>query len=143
MKLPRRHLREAIEKIGAFSLAKRVDEIPVFCDDHQGWMAKSSDQSFGWLLTDPRDRSPIFRWRLSAGAEIPSHWHPCQENLVMLSGRLRLSTGDEISAGDHHLFAPSEAHGVTCIDDSEYLVIFQPGMRIAVSRSVQTFEGGC
>jgi quercetin dioxygenase-like cupin family protein len=44
---------------------------------------------------DPGKAVPItLRLRFPAGYEVPAHWHPTEENLTVLSGRLNVGMGD-------------------------------------------------
>ena len=129
MKPIRRPFREAIEKLKMFGLAPRVDSI-VFIEIDGVRCCEASDLSFGVLLTDPRNRAAILRWTLLPGGEISSHWHPCQEDVVVISGKLEDRSGNVLRSGDHVSYAPSEEHGFRAVKESVFLKVFQPGMEV-------------
>ena len=63
------------------------------------------------------------------GAVGAVHAHPHRQVTCCVSGRFRLTLGEEtceIAAGDTYVCAPDEPHGVTCLQAGRLIDVFTP-----------------
>lgn len=54
--------------------------------------------------------------RLARGATLPPHRHPCDEECIVLEGRLRVGTQIEIGPGGYHLAHGGALHATISTD---------------------------
>jgi hypothetical protein len=55
---------------------------------------------------DPTQKGPfVLRAKLPDGYRVPPHWHPTDENILVLSGTLMIGAGDKLD--------PAAAHGIS------------------------------
>lgn len=66
---------------------------------------------------------------LAAGHELPSHGHPHEQTGYLVSGRLRLTIGDEtreMGPGDSWCIPSGVPHGAEILEDSVAVEVFSP-----------------
>ena len=75
------------------------------------------------------ERTLLAEFRLEAGAVLPVHRHPYEQTGYLVSGRLRLTIGEEIfdvGPGDAWTIASDLAHGGQAMIDSVAVEAFSP-----------------
>ena len=93
-----------------------------------------------WVATDfPGIERSLFRnnetggrssvVRLKAGARFPRHAHQGTEEVVVLTGTVRIG-GEDLAAGDYLFTSPGEEHDVEAISDATIFVSSQKGTPI-------------
>ena len=93
-----------------------------------------------WVATDfPGIERSLFRnnetggrssvVRLKAGARFPRHAHQGTEEVVVLTGTVRIG-GVDLAAGDYLFTSPGEEHDVEAISDATIFVSSQKGTPI-------------
>lgn len=71
----------------------------------------------------------ITEFRLSAGHELPAHDHPHEQTGYLVSGRLRLTIGDEthdVGPGDSWCITSGVRHGAAVVEDAVAIEVFSP-----------------
>ena len=108
-------------------LAKYVRIMPItkYKDKYLG---KSSEGSYGTLLSSPHDKHfALFVWTLAKDSKIAYHYHDCHEIIRMHEGRvLWLPEGVELKAGDTKFVEAGHRHACIGLEESIYDVIFVP-----------------
>ena len=69
------------------------------------------------------------RFNLGKGSELPFHNHPQEQTGFLVSGRMRLTIGDEtldLVAGDSWTVPGDVAHGAVVLEDSVAIEVFSP-----------------
>ncbi len=79
---------------------------------------------------DTGGRSSVVR--LKAGARFPRHAHQGTEEVVVLTGAVRIG-GVELAAGDYLFTSPGEEHDVVAVTDATIFVSSQKGTPIVES----------
>lgn len=75
------------------------------------------------------DKTLLVEFRLKKGFPLPRHAHPHEQTGYLVSGRLRLSIGDEVrelSAGDAWSISGGIEHGAEVIEDCIAIEVFSP-----------------
>jgi quercetin dioxygenase-like cupin family protein len=78
---------------------------------------------------DPATGSSTFLLRMTAGCEVPWHWHTADETLLMVSGSLSIHMKDNRPAAARHsdyIFLPAKhAHSAKCLgaDSCEFFLV--------------------
>jgi quercetin dioxygenase-like cupin family protein len=75
------------------------------------------------------ERTLATEFRMKAGSALPSHSHPHEQTGYLVSGRIRLTIGDErfeASAGASWCIPADVAHGAKILEDTVALEIFSP-----------------
>jgi quercetin dioxygenase-like cupin family protein len=68
-------------------------------------------------------------FRLRAGSPLPSHEHPQEQTGYLVSGRLRLTIGEEtreVGPGDSWSIPGGVPHGAETLEDSVAVEVFSP-----------------
>ena len=68
-------------------------------------------------------------FRLDGGYELPQHTHPHEQTGYLVSGRLRLTIGEEtrdLSPGDSWCIAGDVVHGARILEDAVAVEVFSP-----------------
>jgi quercetin dioxygenase-like cupin family protein len=68
-------------------------------------------------------------FRLRAGSPLPVHDHPQEQTGYLVSGRLRLTIGDEaydVSPGDSWSIPGGVPHGAEVLEDAVAIEVFSP-----------------
>jgi quercetin dioxygenase-like cupin family protein len=61
---------------------------------------------FAVLSGDPEKKGPfVMRIRQPAGAKVPPHWHPTDENVTVIKGTIYLGMGEKFHKRDAHEFS--------------------------------------
>ncbi|HJT79616.1 MAG TPA: cupin domain-containing protein [Chthoniobacterales bacterium] len=66
---------------------------------------------------------------LAAGSKMPEHRHPQEQQVYILSGRMKLiveGTPHELAAGDSYYLASNIPHGVETVEETRVLDTFSP-----------------
>lgn len=66
---------------------------------------------------------------LDAGSKMPEHQHPQEQQVYILSGRMKLivnGTPHELSAGESYYLASNVPHGVETLEETRVLDTFSP-----------------
>ena len=66
---------------------------------------------------------------LRAGSVMPSHQHPQEQIIHIISGRMKVNAGDDsriLGPGDSHYLASNVPHGVETLEDTRVLDTFSP-----------------
>ncbi len=79
---------------------------------------------------DTGGRSSVVR--LKAGSRFPRHAHQGSEEVLVLTGAVRIG-GVELSAGDYLFTTPGEEHDVAALTDATIFVSSQKGTPIVES----------
>lgn len=75
------------------------------------------------------DATLLTEFRLLAGFPLPVHDHPQEQTGYLVSGRLRLTIGDEaqeIGPGDSWSIPGGVAHGAEVLEDAVAIEVFSP-----------------
>ncbi len=75
------------------------------------------------------DRTLLTEFRLEAGSVLPRHSHPHEQAGYLVSGRMRLSVGDEqfdATPGDGWCIPGGVEHGAEVLEDSVAVEVFSP-----------------
>ena len=75
------------------------------------------------------ERTLLAKFRLAGGAVLPVHRHPHEQTGYLVSGRLRLTVGEETfeaGPGDAWNVAPDLAHGGEALADTVVVEVFSP-----------------
>ncbi|HEX2546889.1 MAG TPA: cupin domain-containing protein [Ramlibacter sp.] len=96
----RRLLHRIAEDVTARHLTIRGDE--------QGWQPLVEGIECKVLREDAQELSYLLR--LAAGAVIPGHRHPRDEECIVLQGELRIGDALRLCAGDYHLARAGVPH---------------------------------
>ena len=75
------------------------------------------------------DRTLLTEFRLAAGSTLPRHSHPHEQAGYLVSGRMRLSVGDErfdAAAGDGWCIPGGVEHGAQILEDAVAVEVFSP-----------------
>lgn len=75
------------------------------------------------------EKTLMVEFRLQKGFPLPSHAHPHEQTGYLVSGRLRLTIGDEVrdlQPGDSWAIAGNIAHGAEVLEDSVAIEVFTP-----------------
>jgi unsaturated pyranuronate lyase len=97
---------------------------------------KSDDSGFKEVLDGIRlktlvygDKTLFSEFRLAKGRDLPRHSHPHEQTGYLVSGRIRLSIGDEtfeVTPGDSWCIPGDVEHGAETIEDSVAIEVFSP-----------------
>ncbi|MFP4474599.1 MAG: cupin domain-containing protein [Desulfatibacillaceae bacterium] len=97
---------------------------------------KASDEGFSNPLPGIRlkplawgDSTMICEFRLEGGHTLPSHAHPHEQSGMLVSGRIRLTVGDEefeAGPGDSWSIPGGVEHGAEVLEDSVAVEVFSP-----------------
>lgn len=74
-------------------------------------------------------KTSLVEFRLAKGTILPRHAHPHEQTGYLVSGRIRLTAGDEtfdVSPGDSWCVAGDVAHSAEIIEDSVAVEVFSP-----------------
>ena len=66
---------------------------------------------------------------LQAGSKMPEHQHPQEQQVYILSGRMKLivnGTPHELATGDSYYLASNVPHGVETLEETRVLDTFSP-----------------
>ena len=66
---------------------------------------------------------------LKAGAKMPEHQHPQEQQVYILSGRMKLivqGTPHELATGESYYLASNVPHGVETVEETRVLDTFSP-----------------
>jgi quercetin dioxygenase-like cupin family protein len=98
--------------------------------------AHANDVGYSTPLEGIRQKTLVYgqktlmtEFRLQAGSVLPLHRHPYEQTGYLVSGRLRLTIGEETydtQAGDSWCMAPDVIHGAEVIEDSVAIEVFSP-----------------
>ena len=75
------------------------------------------------------ERTLLAEFRLAAGAVLPRHRHPHEQTGYLVTGRLRLTVGEEtfeVAPGDAWAIAPDVEHGGEALGDAVAVEVFSP-----------------
>jgi quercetin dioxygenase-like cupin family protein len=75
------------------------------------------------------DKMNLTEFRLEKGSQLPPHAHPQEQTGYLISGRLRLSIGDEIfevEPGDSWCVLSNIEHRAEILADSVAIEVFSP-----------------
>ncbi len=75
------------------------------------------------------DRTLMTVFRLDAGTDLPMHTHLHEQTGYLVSGRLRLTIGEEIrdlAPGDAWCIPSGVIHGAAVVEDSVAVEVFSP-----------------
>ncbi|HIJ81588.1 MAG TPA: cupin domain-containing protein [Desulfuromonadales bacterium] len=75
------------------------------------------------------DKTLMVEFRLRKGAILPLHSHPHEQTGYLVSGTMRLTTGEEtqnVQPGDSWCIAGGVQHGAEIIEDSVAVEVFSP-----------------
>ena len=75
------------------------------------------------------DKTLMVEFRLQKGFPLPRHAHPHEQTGYLVSGRLRLTVGDEardLKPGDSWCIAGGVEHGAEVLEDSVAIEVFAP-----------------
>ncbi len=75
------------------------------------------------------DKTLFTEFLLDKGSVLPMHAHPHEQTGYLLSGRIRLSIGDEMfeaQAGDSWCIPGNAMHGAEILQDSVAIEVFSP-----------------
>lgn len=67
--------------------------------------------------------------QLAAGSKMPEHQHPQEQQVYILSGRMKLiveGTPHELATGDSFYLASNVPHGVETLEETRVLDTFSP-----------------
>ena len=90
-------------------LVKRVGQ--------QQWMSAGYEGAERALLRLSKEEGRTSIVRLQAGARGPRHTHAAGEDVLVLSGKVRLA-GEVLVAGDYMYTEPGEEHYLEALEDS-------------------------
>ncbi|MFC1485620.1 cupin domain-containing protein [Candidatus Latescibacterota bacterium] len=68
-------------------------------------------------------------FRLTKGAKLPQHRHPYEQTGYLVSGRIRMTVGDEtftVAPGDAWCIPENAEHGAEIEEDSVAVEVFSP-----------------
>jgi len=74
------------------------------------WLKINEKVSVKILRQDSETNSQTALWKLDAGATIPSHTHPVEEECYIISGSVNFD-GHQLNAGDFEIFPAGLDHG--------------------------------
>ena len=75
------------------------------------------------------EKEMLVHWTFRKGCLAARHQHPHEQVVMMLTGRLRLTVGDEetvMGPGDLVLIPPEVPHEAEALEDTEVIDIFSP-----------------
>jgi len=75
------------------------------------------------------DKTLCTEFRLEAGSKLPRHRHPHEQTGYLVSGRIRLSIGEdmfEVASGDSWCIPSNVEHGAEILMDSVAVEVFSP-----------------
>ena len=75
------------------------------------------------------DKTLMVEFRLQQGFPLPRHAHPHEQTGYLVSGRLRLTVGNEVrelQPGDSWCIAGGVEHGAEVLEDSVAIEVFAP-----------------
>ena len=75
------------------------------------------------------DKSLITEFRLEHGSQLPSHAHPQEQTGYLISGRIRLTIGDEtfeVEPGDSWCVLSNVEHRAEILANSVAIEVFSP-----------------
>lgn len=75
------------------------------------------------------DKTLIAEFRLEKGAQIPVHSHPHEQTGYLISGRIRLSIGEntfDVEPGDSWCIPGNVEHRAEFVEDSVAIEVFSP-----------------
>lgn len=75
------------------------------------------------------DKTLLVEFRLQQGHPLPRHAHPHEQTGYLVSGRLRLSVGEEVhelAPGDAWCIAGGVEHGAEVLEDCVAIEVFTP-----------------
>jgi quercetin dioxygenase-like cupin family protein len=75
------------------------------------------------------DRTLLTEFRLDKGSHLPKHAHPQEQTGYLISGRIRLSIGEntfEVEPGDSWCVLSNVEHGAEVFADSVAVEVFSP-----------------
>jgi quercetin dioxygenase-like cupin family protein len=97
---------------------------------------KRSDNGYKQVLDGIRlktlvygEKTLIAEFHLEKGAQIPSHAHPHEQTGYLISGRIRLSIGEEtfdVDPGDSWCIPGNVEHRAEFVEDSVAIEVFSP-----------------
>lgn len=95
-----------------------------------------SDEGYVEVLPGIRRKTLCFgaatlmsEFRLRAGSPLPAHDHPQEQTGYLVSGRLRLTIGDEtreLAPGDSWSIPGGARHGAEVLEDAVAIEVFSP-----------------
>jgi quercetin dioxygenase-like cupin family protein len=83
-------------------------------------VAPGKSAAMARMITGSQVEFAILRFRKGEGAKV--HWHPQEQILYLLKGRMQIKTDGRdtvIGPGEAALFAPDVPHGTVMLDDVE------------------------
>lgn len=83
-------------------------------------VAPGKSAALARMITGSQVEFAILRFKKGEGAKV--HWHPQEQILYMLKGRMQITTGGTdtvIGPGEAAIFAPDVPHGTLMLDDVE------------------------
>lgn len=75
------------------------------------------------------DKTLLTEFRLKKGCELPAHSHPNEQTGYLVSGRIRLSIGDEsfeVRPGDAWCIPGNTEHKADILEDTVAVEVFAP-----------------
>lgn len=75
------------------------------------------------------EKEMLVRWAFTKGTHAARHNHPHEQVVLMVSGRLKLTVGDEaatLGPGDIVLIPPDVPHEADALEDTVVIDIFSP-----------------
>lgn len=98
--------------------------------------AESSDTGYKTPLEGIQQKTLVYgqktlmtEFRLKAGRVLPLHGHPYEQTGYLVSGRLRLTVGEETydtEPGASWCIAPDVVHGAEVLEDAVAIEVFAP-----------------
>lgn len=86
-------------------------------NDQRKWMSAGYEGAERALLRTTSEQGPTYIVRLKAGARGFPHKHRAGEDVLVLSGKVRLA-GEVLGPGDYMFTEPGEEHFLEAIEDS-------------------------
>ncbi|MGH3466221.1 MAG: cupin domain-containing protein [Thermocrispum sp.] len=87
---------------------------------HGRWEPTDSEGIERW---DLGPASAASRWRMQAGTSFEEHDHTRDEQLVIVSGKLRFADGNRAVPGDVVVTKRGERHGATALEKTEFWLL--------------------
>ncbi len=75
------------------------------------------------------DKTLLTEFRLEKGSQLPRHAHPHEQTGYLISGKMRLSIGEDsfdVEPGDSWCIPGHVEHGATILSDSVAVEVFSP-----------------